>query len=101
MTQSDNPDIQEKYNSQRWKKLRKLKKQVNPFCERCFAKGKYVPTYMVHHKEYINEDNYMDDNVFFNMDNLESLCKSCHNAEHFGEKMNYFFDENGDIICNQ
>lgn len=98
MTQSDNPDIQEKYNSQRWKKLRKFKKQVNPFCERCFAKGKYIPTYIVHHKEYINEDNYMDDNVFFNLDNLESLCKSCHNAEHFGEKCSYFFDINGDIV---
>lgn len=101
MTYRDDPAIKKKYNSQRWKKLRKLKKNISPFCERCYAKGKYVPAYIVHHKEYITDLNYLDDNVFFNLDNLESLCQDCHNKEHFGEKENYTFDDNGDIICNQ
>jgi len=43
----------------------------------------------------------MDDNVFFNIDNLESLCQECHNKEHFAEEAEYVFDENGDLIKNE
>ena len=60
--------------------------------------GLYIPAYFVHHKEYITEKNYEDDNVFFNIDNLESLCKTCHQREHFSTKVDYIFDENGDLI---
>ena len=74
MTQSDNPNIAYKYNSQRWKRLRKLKRELDPFCERCKNKGKFVAAKIIHHKEYITAENYEDDNVFFNLDNLESLC---------------------------
>ena len=63
--------------------------------------GIYNPAIIVHHKEYITEDNYMNDNIFFNLDNLESLCKDCHNKEHFEEKQEYIFDENGDLIKNE
>ena len=44
--------------------------------------------------------NYEDDNVFFNIENLESLCQDCHNKEHFTEEAEYKFDENGDLIKN-
>lgn len=62
--------------------------------------GIYNPAIIVHHKEYITEDNYMNDDIFFNIDNLESLCKDCHNKEHFACKEKYKFDENGDLIKN-
>ena len=46
--------------------------------------------------------NFEDNNVFFNIENLESLCKDCHNKEHFkdNEEEEYIFDENGDVIKN-
>ena len=55
---------------------------------------------MVHHKEYITDANYENDNIFFNIENLESLCKDCHNKEHFADVQEYIFDENGDVIKN-
>ena len=62
----DDPEIAKKYRSKRWQKLRILKKAQNPVCERCLKNGKVTPTYIIHHKEYITDKNYMDDDVFFN-----------------------------------
>ena len=100
MTYRDNPEIAKKYKSKRWQKLRHQKILLNPFCERCLSKGIYNSVYIVHHKDYITDKNFEDDDVFFNMNNLESLCKDCHNKEHFAEKDEYIFDENGDLIKN-
>ena len=63
--------------------------------------GIYNPTYIIHHKEYVTDKNYEDDNVFFNIENLESLCFDCHQKEHFAEKQEYCFDKNGDVIKNE
>ena len=98
MTYRDNPLIAKKYKSKKWQKVRHLKILQNPFCERCLEKGIYHEAKIVHHKEYITNLNYEDDNVFFNIDNLESLCQECHNKEHFKEGNEYIFDENGDLI---
>ena len=49
----------------------------------------------------MTDKNYEDDNVFFNIENLESLCLECHNKEHFSEEAEYSFDENGDLIKNE
>lgn len=101
MTYRDNPEIAKKYHSKRWQRLRKQKLILDPTCERCAKRKIYVPAYFVHHKEYITDKNYEDDNVFFNIDNLESLCKKCHNQEHFGEEVEYIFNENGDLMKNE
>lgn len=98
MTYRDNPLIAQKYKSKRWQKLRKQKILLNPLCERCLKREIYVPAYFVHHKEYITEKNYEDDNIFFNIENLESLCQECHNKEHFSEESEYSFNENGDLV---
>lgn len=98
MTYRYNPEIEKKYKSKKWQKLRKKKLILNPLCERCLEKGISNSAYFIHHKEYITDKNYMNDNIFFNIDNLESLCKDCHNKEHFAIKQEYKFNENGDLI---
>lgn len=98
MTYRDIPEIEQRYKSPRWIKLRKQKLLLNPFCERCLEKGIYNPTKIVHHVEHITDKNYMLDEVFFNLDNLESLCFNCHQEEHFKTKVDYTFDEEGNLI---
>lgn len=101
MTYRDNPEIEKKYKSKRWQKLRKQKLLLNPICERCYKQGIVKATCIIHHKEYVTDKNYLDDNVFFNIDNLESLCRDCHNKEHFTDKQEYVFNEDGDVIKNE
>lgn len=99
MTYRDNPEIARKYKSKRWQKLRKEKLLLtNGLCERCLKKELYIPAFFVHHKEYVTDLNFEDDNVFFNIDNTESLCKKCHNQEHFKQEEEFSFDENGDLV---
>lgn len=71
------------------------------YAKGAWRSGIYNSAYIVHHKEYITDTNYKDDNVFFNINNLENLCQECHNKEHFSEQQEYSFDENGDLIKNE
>ena len=53
----------------------------------------------VHHKIRLTTENVVDSNISINQENLELLCKDCHNDEHrrFNKKK-VQFDENGDLI---
>lgn len=86
MTYRDDPEIAKKYKSAKWKRLRAMKLAMNPLCERCLAKGISNSSHIVHHKEYITDKNYFDDDVFFNIDNLECLCQACHNRRTFWKR---------------
>ena len=57
-------------------------KKVGGLCERCLAKGMYVPAVIVHHKEWLTPENISDPNVTLNFGNLEALCRECHEEEH-------------------
>lgn len=63
--------------------------------------GIIKPAEILHHTIYITDKNYQDDNIFYNVDNVEAVCQECHNKEHFAIKEEYSFDENGDLIKNE
>ena len=89
------------YHSKEWANLRNMYIQLHPLCERCYAKGFIIPAEIVHHKIHLTEDNVNDPSIALNMDNLESVCRDCHNQEHFGsqeEKRWKFLD--GKLVVN-
>lgn len=69
-------------------------------CERCLADGQIIAGVIVHHKEHLTPDNYTDSEIAYGFDNLELLCKECHNKEHFGMNDGHRakIDELGNII---
>ena len=65
--------------------------------------GVYKPTEIVHHREYLNDENLHDVKVSLNFENLEALCFDCHNKEHHkgqqkSSKKRFFFNEQGLVI---
>lgn len=56
---------------------------------------------IVHHKVYLNDDNFYDTSISLNEENLEGLCIDCHNKEHFESlviRNDLMFDEEGNIV---
>ncbi|MGX1430768.1 5-methylcytosine-specific restriction enzyme A [Cytobacillus horneckiae] len=67
------------YKSAAWKKCRKLVlERDNHLCQSCMKNNKITPADMVHHIIELLDDW----DKALEMDNLESLCNSCHNKEH-------------------
>lgn len=83
------------YKSKQWFIARTVKtKNANGRCERCGKIGEEV-----HHKIPLTVDNVSDALISLNQENLELLCKECHNNEHgrFQKKSNPF-DKDGNFI---
>ena len=86
------------YNSPAWKKCRESYVKKEPLCEICLKKGIYTPVEIVHHIIELTPDNINDPNISLSHDNLESVCRECHLAEHSEQgKRRYFINEDGDI----
>lgn len=100
------------YKSKAWKQVRKtyaLSKHC--ICERCgmpvYVDGindylikEHRTKGIVHHKEHLNQNNVVKDNIAYGFDNLELLCIECHNKEHFDTgilREGFTFDENGNL----
>lgn len=91
--QRNNPIVQAFYQSSAWKKVKKnYKLSQFGICERCGNPGE-----IVHHKKYITVNNINDSNITLDFNNLELLCRDCHNKEHFAE-IPYRFDEYGNLL---
>ena len=82
------------YKSPAWLAARELKiMSVNGLCERCGLVG-----IEVHHKERLALDNVNDPSISLNQDNLELLCRECHNREHKRFSKEVRFDSDGNLL---
>ena len=85
------------YQSKAWRKVRDyVFKRDLKLCVRCGKPGE-----IVHHKIYLTPENINDPEISLNADNLETLCRDCHAAEHEGTlptARGLMFDDNGDLI---
>lgn len=71
------------YNRRWWHRLRRLVLDTGPLCRMCAARGVTTPATEVDHITPISEGGPARD-----MDNLESLCSSCHSAKTAAERGN-------------
>lgn len=67
-------------------------KSRNYVCERCGGVAE-----ICHHKRHLNSHNISDPSVALNQENLECLCRDCHNKEHFLKHTITRFDEDGNV----
>nr|WP_204558542.1 HNH endonuclease [Bacillus ectoiniformans] len=86
------------YNSAAWKKCKDGFMQSKHYiCERCNEIA-----LICHHKTYITPENIHDPNITLNWDNLEALCTTCHQHEHFKHggicSEGLTFDSKGNLI---
>ena len=71
------PERHKIYGTTRWQKLREYKRHRDPLCEECMRKNVITPMALVDHIIPISEGG-----APFDMENLQSLCVSCHNKKH-------------------
>ena len=98
------------YDSKEWRAVRTYVLQRDRYrCTRCKN-----PAEEVHHIIRLSPENIWDTKITLNPDNLVSLCKDCHFAEHKAEKEagkckangksygdcrdGFHFDENGMLV---
>lgn len=64
------------YDRAAWKRLRLEQLREEPFCAFCARAGRLSPATVVDHVV----PHRGDERLFFDPQNLQSLCKSCHDA---------------------
>lgn len=72
------------YNTNIWRDLRLAYIMENPLCEICKSQGKVVSAREVHHKIHLSKGRtrFEKEQIGFDWNNLQSLCKECHKLEH-------------------
>lgn len=72
-------NIDKLYNTKRWKSLRLVVLNRDyELCQECKRRGTISKGNTVHHIVEAREDL----TLFWDIDNLETICPSCHNKEH-------------------
>lgn len=78
---------QKMYNNSKWRKLRICKLLEFPLCERCLDSDLVVPAVDIHHiQSFMVDDENLKIQLFFDINNLKSLCKECHQLTHNSHK---------------
>jgi len=81
-TKRDTKTHKEVYNTRRWRKVRELAlKRDGGLCQMCLAEGRIVKADVVDHIVEIK-----DGGAAYDLDNLQSLCHSCHNKKTAQER---------------
>jgi len=72
---------------------------IGGLCERCLARGLYVPGIIVHHKQPVTPDNIGDPAITLSYANLQLLCRDCHAEQHSGKsERRYTIGEDGSVV---
>ena len=67
------------YNTARWRRLRgQVLVRDGHLCQSCKREGRTGPAEIVHHS--LTVDSHPE--LTWDIDNLESVCRACHGAEH-------------------
>ena len=97
--------VEQFYTSWRWRQCRKaFAKSKGNLCERCLSRGIINPgtkdqPLETHHKKPLTADNVTDPAVSLNWDNLELLCKACHDEERQRAQKRWAVDSAGRVTC--
>jgi len=75
------------YNSQAWRRLSRLQLQREPLCAECMKTGRITPAEITDHIQPIR-----DGGTRLDLENLQSLCRACHNKKHRGGESNLFIN---------
>ncbi len=69
------------YATPRWQAIRRAVLIERPFCVRCLEKGRYTPAEVVDHIR----PHRGDERLFYDYNNLQPLCKVCHDTKTAAE----------------
>ena len=84
------------YNSKPWKTLRQeIRNEKKMRCDMChrLIKGKSI----CDHRIEVTPDNYQDESITLNKDNIDLLHIECHNTKTFGSPINYNVEERKEV----
>lgn len=96
-------EVESFYVSWTWRRCRKaFAESKGNLCEKCLKRGIIEPgskerPLEVHHKIPLTESNYKDPNITLNWDNLQLLCKTCHDAEKQRQQKRWSIGANGSV----
>ncbi len=65
------------YNSKAWRRIANAQLKREPLCAECLKEGRVTPAEIADHIQPIREGGARLD-----MENLQSLCRACHNRKH-------------------
>ena len=73
--------VEPRYNTTQWRNVRELVLQANPLCANCESVGLITVAQMVDHIEPVRLGG-----AFWDVDNLQPLCNSCHASKSARER---------------
>lgn len=74
------------YATAKWRKLRKRQLQAEPLCRYCLRSGFVTPATVADHIQPHRGKEWL----FFDIENLQSLCTPCHNTQKRQEEIGGF-----------